>query len=223
MIEYRLVRSKRRTLSIHITRDATVEVRAPLRLPKWRIEEFLLQKQCWVEQHHAQALARLAQRADFSPTCLLLLGKEYPIVPTEGKPLFDGARFLLPGKDWDAWRPAAINLYRELARRDLDARLLHWIKETGISPAGWSVTAAARRWGSCSGKNKLCFSWRLILAHPDAVDYVVVHELAHIRHHNHSPAFWAEVCGFLPDYPRRQALLRALQERLASEPWADPG
>ncbi len=62
------------------------------------------------------------------------------------------------------------------------------------------------RWGSCSGKNRLNFNTRLATMHPDFVEYVVVHELAHIRHKNHSKAFWMEVEKYLPDYKQRQKL-----------------
>ena len=78
----------------------------------------------------------------------------------------------------------------------------------GLTPAGISITGAEKRFGSCSGKNRLCFSWRLMLYPPEAVDYVVVHELAHIRHKNHGRDFYALVASILPDYRQREALLR---------------
>ena len=77
----------------------------------------------------------------------------------------------------------------------------------GVTPAGVKITSARTRFGSCSGKNSLCFSWRLMLYPPQAIDYVVVHEMAHIRHHNHSKDFWAFVASVMPDYRERQALL----------------
>ena len=86
--------------------------------------------------------------------------------------------------------------------------MAYWSEATGLVPTGIKITAAKKRYGSCSGKNSLCFSWRLMLYPPEAIDYVVVHELAHIRHHNHSPAFWAFVEQTLPDYRQRQSLLR---------------
>ena len=86
-------------------------------------------------------------------------------------------------------------------------------------PSGVKITAADTRWGSCSGKNRLCFSWKLIFADLAAVDDVVVHELAHIREHNHSPRFWALVKEILPDYQLRKERLKTLQERLSEEDW----
>ena len=78
----------------------------------------------------------------------------------------------------------------------------------GVTPTGIKITSAQKRFGSCSGRNSLCFSWRLMQYPPAAIDYVVVHELCHIRHHDHSAAFWAAVARVMPDYKQRQALLR---------------
>ena len=78
----------------------------------------------------------------------------------------------------------------------------------GLHPTGLRITSARTRFGSCSAKNSICFSWRL-MQYPDAaVDYVVVHELAHIREKNHGRAFYALVEQFLPDWRERRALLK---------------
>ena len=78
----------------------------------------------------------------------------------------------------------------------------------GVQPTGITVTAARTRFGSCSGKNRLSFSLYLMAYPETAIEYVVVHELAHIRHHDHSPAFYREVEAYLPDWRARRALLR---------------
>ena len=80
----------------------------------------------------------------------------------------------------------------------------------GVTPTGITVTGAKTRFGSCSYQNRLCFSWRL-MAYPDeAIDYVVVHELAHIRHKNHSPAFYSFIEQVLPDYKSRIKMLKGM-------------
>ena len=78
-----------------------------------------------------------------------------------------------------------------------------------LVPAGIKITSARTRFGSCSGKNSICFSWRLMLYPPEAIDYVIVHELAHIRHHDHSPAFYALIEQYLPDWKARMKLLKS--------------
>lgn len=77
-----------------------------------------------------------------------------------------------------------------------------------LYPTGLKITSARTRFGSCSGKNSICFSWRLMDYPELAIDYVVVHELAHIVHKNHGPQFWALVERYLPDYRARRAMLR---------------
>ena len=97
---------------------------------------------------------------------------------------------------------------RQKARDILPGRVAHYAGRMGVTPTGVKITGAKTRFGSCSAKNSLCFSLYL-MAYPDAtVDYVVVHELAHIRHKNHSPAFYAEVAKVMPDYRERRKLLK---------------
>ena len=97
---------------------------------------------------------------------------------------------------------------RRRAREYLPARVEHFSRIMGLVPAAVRITAAKPRFGSCSGKNSICFSCRL-MQYPDAaVDYVVVHELAHIVHKNHGKDFYRLVASVLPDYRERRALLR---------------
>lgn len=97
---------------------------------------------------------------------------------------------------------------RACATETIPKRVAFYAKIMGVQPTGIKITSAKTRFGSCSGKNSLCFSWRLMLYPPEAVDYVVVHELAHIREKNHSPAFYAVVAAVLPDYKAREQLLK---------------
>ena len=94
------------------------------------------------------------------------------------------------------------------AKEYLPARVAYWSNIMGLTPTGLKITSARTRFGSCSGKNSLCFSWRLMQYPSDAIDYVVVHELAHIRHHDHSPAFYALVERYMPDWRARMQLLK---------------
>lgn len=82
-------------------------------------------------------------------------------------------------------------------------------RSMGVSPAGLKITGARKRFGSCSGKNSLCFSLYLMRYPMEAIEYIVVHELAHILEKNHGPAFYAVVAEEMPDYKARAALLKA--------------
>ncbi|MFR1716824.1 MAG: YgjP-like metallopeptidase domain-containing protein [Butyricicoccus sp.] len=170
MIEYELVRSKRKTLAVQVTREGRVIVRAPLRLAKYRIERFVAEHTDWI----ARALADQQSRRAAHPE------------PDEAK-------------------------QAELIRRakiELPPKVQHYAKLMNLYPTGLKITSARTRFGSCSGKNSICFSWRLMDYPELAIDYVVVHELAHIVHKNHGPQFWALVERYLPDYRARRAMLR---------------
>ncbi|MDL2258480.1 M48 family metallopeptidase, partial [Eubacteriales bacterium OttesenSCG-928-K08] len=87
--------------------------------------------------------------------------------------------------------------------------------------SGVKITGAKTQWGSCSAKNSLCFSWRLVLVPQALIDYVVVHELAHTIEHNHSPRFWAIVAGVFSDYKELKKQLGLQAAALALEDWHD--
>ena len=94
------------------------------------------------------------------------------------------------------------------AKEILPPKVERYAALLGVRPAGITVTSARTRFGSCSAKNRLSFSWRLMDYPEEAIDYVVVHELCHIRHHDHSPAFYDLIASVMPDHKARRALLR---------------
>ncbi len=98
--------------------------------------------------------------------------------------------------------------YIRRAREELPGKISHYSAVMGLYPTGVTITGARKRFGSCSGKNRICFSWRLMQYPEAAVDYVVVHELAHIRHKDHSKAFYDCVAQVFPDWRERRALLK---------------
>ena len=170
MTEYELVRSRRKTLSVQVTRECRVIVRAPLRLAKREIDRFVFEHADWI----ARALAHQRTLAEAHPE------------PDEAR-----ARALA-----------------ERAVREIPPKVRHYSAIMGLRPTGIRITSARTRFGSCSGKNSLCFSWRLMQYPREAIDYVVVHELAHIRHHDHSPAFYALIERYMPDWRERMKLLK---------------
>ena len=96
---------------------------------------------------------------------------------------------------------------RTQAKKLLPVLVDYWAKRIGVTPTGMKITSAQKRYGSCSSTNSLCFSLFLMLSPMESIEYVVVHELCHIRHHNHSGEFWAMVEQYLPDYRERKKKL----------------
>ena len=166
----RIVRSRRRTMALELSRDGELILRLPFGVPEEAAVHFI--------QDHADLIDRARRRQEQRR-------KAHPEPTTEeAEALRKRAKEILPGK---------VAKYAALM---------------GVEPTGIHITSARTRFGSCSARNSISFSWRLMEYPEDAIDYVVVHELAHIRHHNHSKAFYAFVAKFLPDYRRRAALLR---------------
>lgn len=225
-ITYALVRTKRKTVAIYVRPDGSVEVRAPLRTPKRDIERFLAEKEDWIRTKQSEVRTRIQRR---SASCLdyggavRLMGQSVPIAEAKGRAHFDGQRFCLPpGLDEAEIRTACESIYRTLARAILPEKTAYYAAKMGLDGAYAQVkiTGAKTSWGSCSsrdGVKRLNFSWRLMMADMQEIDYVVVHELAHLRQMNHSPQFWAEVSAIVPDYKQRRLRLKQLQAALTDE------
>ena len=113
----------------------------------------------------------------------------------------------------------ALEEYRRAARELLPERVTYWRERMGVTAGRVSIRAARTRWGSCSGAGNLSLSLYLMMADPEAVDYVVIHELAHRRQMNHSPAFWAVVEEYCPHWRACRERLRALARQLERQNW----
>ena len=103
---------------------------------------------------------------------------------------------------------AEIAALKARARAVLPEKVDLWARRMGVTPTGVKITTARKRYGSCSGRNSLCFSCFLMNSPEEAVDLVVVHELCHIRVKNHGPDFYALLARYLPDYQERKKLLK---------------
>lgn len=168
-MEYKIIKTDRRTVSLSVGDDLVPVVRAPLGACDSQLDEFVNKNLDWIEK----AVKRKALQLE-----------KYNLSEDEIKNLIDKARVVIP------------------------ARVAFFSELMDVCPTGVKITTAKKRFGSCSGKNSLCFSCFLMLYPNEAIDYVVVHELAHIKHHNHSKQFYALVEKYLPDYKKREQLLR---------------
>jgi len=210
MTEYILIRSKRKTIGLYI-RDGVLEVRAPLVMPKRDIDMLLVSKEKWLQDNLVKSKEWLQRRKEI---CLnygdfiLYLGQRYPIVSGEVRG-FDGEAFYMPPSlSSEEIKATCIKCYRSLAKRHLANRVHEFSQKMSVMPSSIKITSAKTRWGSCSSKKSINFSWRLIMMESDVVDYVVVHELAHLIEMNHSKRFWEIVEAVLPDYKQRKKRLR---------------
>ena len=99
---------------------------------------------------------------------------------------------------------------KELAKKILPQKTAYYAARMNVEPRSIRITSAAARYGSCSADHRICYSWRVMLLPEELIDYIVVHELAHIKEHNHSKAFYRIIERELPDYRKRVALLRSM-------------
>jgi len=220
---YTLTRSKRKTVALYI-RDGDIEVRAPNRMPKREIEKFIASKEKWIldniKLHRQREKSRERFSLDYGST-VVCCGKSRLITAIPERRIgFDDERIYVPaGLAQDAIKRACVEVNKLIARRDLTEKTNEFARQLSVTPAAVKINNAKSRWGSCSSKSSINYSWRLILADNEVVDYVVVHELAHMIEMNHSKRFWAIVESILPDYPERRQRLKELQQRLSGEDW----
>lgn len=100
------------------------------------------------------------------------------------------------------------NFYRQKAQEYFPERTAYWSNIMDLTPAYVHITGAKKRFGSCNGKNGICFSFRLMTYPDKVIDYVIVHELAHIKHKNHSAEFYSLIAEFMPDYKIYEKVLK---------------
>lgn len=204
-LPYRLIRSARKSVGLSIDASGALIVRAPKTLPLHVIEAVIRSHQDWI---HAQQV-RISAASAFS----LNDGAVLPLYGIERRVEFadctsihtDGGRLLLPlgttESELVAWLKAQL-------LETITQRINWYAPQMQVQSTGIRVTDARSRWGSCSTANRLCFSWHLVFCAAEAIDYVVVHELAHIVQKNHSAAFHELVHSVFPEEQQWRAYLR---------------
>jgi predicted metal-dependent hydrolase len=211
----RIIRTDRRTVSLEISRRLDLIVRAPRDLPLWRINDLVDEKYDWVQRKREQLKnlgSRIPPLKNFREGELFhYLGIRYPL-KISGETLIPftlkGNCFLLAEEERNRARDWFVAWYNEQARNLIPLRVRYYSFMTGLRPARIRISDARGRWGSCSSRGSLNIAWRLIQAPLAMVDYVIVHELVHLRVRNHSSRFWQEVGQLYPPYKEARKWLR---------------
>ncbi|MBJ7263574.1 MAG: M48 family metallopeptidase [Burkholderiaceae bacterium] len=225
LIGFVLLRSKRRTIGFLITDDG-LRVTAPNWVTLAQIDAAEQEKSRWIlaklrDWHSRQAKLALAQTRWQAGGQLPYLGKRIVLHPGSDTHVThlqgrmdepeEGDRLLLAlpvDADSARVRDAAQAWLQGRARTVFGVRLTHFLQRTGLHIKRWRISGAATRWGSCTSDGSIMLNWRLIHFAPSIIDYVIAHELAHLREMNHSSDFWAEVEQILPDYEQARAILK---------------
>jgi len=213
----KLSRRRKKTICLQVTSPTEVTVCAPIRTSEADIRGFIDEKQNWIAKAvrlESEKTQRRRQPRYASGETLYYLGNPH-LLEVAFDPLahlglrFDGTRFFLNCPDEiDRKRSCAVAWYTKRAAAHLSGRVAHFSRIMGLEAQGVKITQARSRWGSCSEKNRLSFSFRLMMAPPEVIDYIVVHELAHIAQKNHSSKFWSKVLETVKDYKSHRRWLR---------------
>jgi hypothetical protein len=220
-------RAYKRSIGLTLQVNGRIRVSAPKSTPVWRIKEFLHANTDWIETHlemyHSLRAAYPAKRyVQGEP--FRYLGEQLTLAFRKGT----GARVKvhaldqelvveIPARYWEEFDPeiphpelarSIIDFYKRAGRDIVGSRVEKFSARMRLKPNGVRFRSQKTRWGSCSAKGCISLNWRLIVAPLVVIDYVVVHELAHLKHYNHSDDFWELVSSQIPEHIHTQTWLR---------------
>lgn len=219
-IEYQLLRSdQRKTADIVIERNGLISVRVPQHLSEVQADAVVEHKRLWIYRNLAEwrdLNAARVVREWVNGEGFLYLGSAYRLllVQEQDEPLkLKDGRFCLQRKIVEAGGEEAAKqvfekFYAEKALERINKRVAYFAPKVGVNSVSVDVREIGYRWATCTPDGRLSFHWKCMMASPKAIDYIVVHELCHLRHRDHTDAFWNEVDKVMPDYAERKSWLR---------------
>lgn len=217
VVPYVLRRSRRRTIGLVID-AAGLRVGAPLRAAQKDVEHLIVQHGRWILGKLDQWVGR-----DLRPRVRVAEGGEIPLFGAPcairvesgaNRVRWDAGAIVLQLRGPEGAAALLEKALRQRARSLFAERLAHFAAVMDLAVPPLALSSARTRWGSCNRRTGIRLNWRLVHCSQKLIDYVVVHELAHLREMNHSPRFWAEVEAVMPDYRELRRELRSLSERL---------
>ena len=218
-LKYEVVRSRRSTADIVVERDGRVVVRVPKPLSDKRIESIVSSRRLWIYKTLAEwrdANATRILREYRNGEGFLYLGRSYRLllVSDQAEPvLLKGGRFclrrdLIKKGDNQAAKAALRDYFTARALERIRQRVDYFVPKVGVTARRLAVRDLNNRWASCSPNGNLAFHWKCMMAPASVIDYIIVHELCHLHHLDHTEAFWNEVDKIIPDYQSKKEWLR---------------
>jgi predicted metal-dependent hydrolase len=216
----------RRTMTISLKPGAPITVKTSIQTPIQKIEQFLLQKEKWIEKH----MLEFAKHALRYPEKKLIQSETFPFlgeslklrfVPTPLKQVFfsrygDFLQMHLPESGWQDFSeddlqqyfPMLGRFYQREAQNLIQERIQIWSEQMQLFPKALKFRNQKSRWGSCTSRGSIQINWRLIGAPIEVIDYILIHELAHLKYMNHSAEFWELVIRHCPQYQTSEVWLK---------------
>jgi predicted metal-dependent hydrolase len=218
-LEYSVIYSSRKTLRITVERDRSVVVRAPHGTPPEKIDQLIHQRKLWLYEkttHRQKYKSPTVTKEFVSGATILYLGKNYQL-DVVSEP-FDGVLFdnkFLISKASATHAPELFRAwYIERAKEKIIPQVRLYASQVGVQYNRILISDLKYRWGSCTPRNNLNFNWRLIKAPMRVIEYVIVHELAHLLEPNHTELFWGIIRTQIPDYSKAKEWLKEYGEVL---------
>lgn len=194
---------------IYLTFDdeGNLIIKSP-KVPQRKIEQLLLKKASWINHSREKLQRKRGKRVDFSGTLeVYFMGNNYPLELIQHSKkrvelAFDEEKFTLYYHSYDEslFHTHIDRFYKKEAQRYIPDQVTFWAGKMGLTPTDIRFRKTKRQWGSCSGRNVLSFNTMMMKLPKDVIQYIIVHELAHIRHKHHQKAFWQLVESYLPEY-----------------------
>jgi len=219
-LHYQLERRQRRTVGLKITQAGLV-IHAPKRISQSQLEDIIMQKADWVLRKLASVTANRIPEIQWQHgEQLLFLGNAITLTiehnarskAVEYEP--GVLQLAMPNQDEMLIARKVVQWYKKQAITDFTRRLEIFSSKLGVKFTSLTLSNAASRWGSCNSKKEIRLNWRLLQAPPHIINYVVCHELAHIKEMNHSGKFWATVASIFPDYKAAEKELKSISPQL---------
>lgn len=212
-IKIEIIKTKRKTIALHLKDKATLIVRAPYGISEEIIENIINKHKNWILRKKIEIqenTPKLIKKEFIDGERFLYLGEYYrlKIVDEQSKPLIFNNGFYLLRSYLPKAKEVFTEWYKQMAFEKISERINLYALMSNLKFNKIRITNAQRRWGSCSVKGNLNFSWYLIMSPIEVIDYVVAHELAHLEIKNHSKIFWLKVKTIMPDYERHKKWLK---------------
>ena len=208
---HKIIRSRRRTIALMVTPEATLVIRAPLWTPRWHIDKFIHQERAWIAKklREIQSRPQAVKHEFLAGEAFLYLGKRYRLRYSDVSTISLDEWLTVPNARRPHVRESLTAWYQSQAARMIHSRVRLFTQKMGVVPTRVKISKAQTRWGSCGHGDSINLNWRLVMAPLAVLDYVVVHELAHVDHKHHGTRFWEAVAQILPDYRRSRTWIKA--------------
>jgi len=223
LIDYTMKRSNRKSIELQLQPGGHLLIKGPKTLTEDHCEQVIKRKWDWLVSHMDKLTRHIQERTYDSKESLEVLGERIELVilrqglTNPKMKVLDREWILVVPREWsrDHVEAYLMEVLKLRLKQHLKKRINHYQKHFTKKVKNISVRNQATKWGSCSSACNLNFNYKLALAPLDVIDYLVVHEMSHLDHMNHSKSFWAKVYQVMPDYREKEAWLKAHGHQLS--------